>query len=162
MSPSCPTTPSAPPIHRWCNHYLGSKSEMVITFSADGADGTSPSPMATPPSAASKKKPGLEGTARPSSGIEFGLTRRRTTLVASGRSTGFSWTHSSPISMQFRTSSSGYCPASDGSTTSAASPVLHFLHTCIYQELPGPWSADRQTLNFTDLVQSQDRNSART
>jgi len=77
-----------------------------------------------------KAKAGLDG-ARLSSEVEDGLLSISTTAEASGRSAGFSWTHKSPISMQLRTSLSEY-PDSDsnGSTTSAVEPVLHFSQTC--------------------------------
>jgi hypothetical protein len=119
--------------------YLAWKSEMVIMFSEDGDDGSCPSPSpicrALPPAAPSKKA-GFEGFCRTWTGIEFGLPRRSTTAEASGLSAGFSWTHSSPTSTQLKISFSGYCPASDGSTTSVADPALHFLHTCVNHNSP--------------------------
>lgn len=81
------------------------------------------------PEAEPKTKAGLEG-ARLSSVVKVGLVSISATVEASGRSTGFSWTHSSPSSTQLKTSLSGYCLPSDGSTMSAVSPVVHFLHTC--------------------------------
>jgi len=92
-------------------------------------------PAVGPPEAAAvkpelKAKAGLDGI-RLSSEVEVGLLSISTTAEASGRSAGFSWTHKSPISMQLRTSLSEY-PDSDsnGSTTSAVEPVLHFSQTC--------------------------------
>ena len=80
-------------------------------------------------------KAGLDGAGL-SSDVELGLLSIRTTAEASGRSAGFSWMHSSPISMQLRTSLSGYYDsASDGSTTSPVEPALHLSQTCTYDPL---------------------------
>jgi len=104
--------------------YLGSSSEMETSFwEAVAVDSCSSlkAPARQLDSVMKlelKTKAGLD-RAGLSSDVEVGLLSIRTTVEASGRSVGFSWTHRSPISIQLRTSLSGYCDsASDGSTTS--------------------------------------------